>query len=242
MFSFFNDGNGNGNGHGNGNGNGNGHGANGRRSLWTRSKSREPDLAPYRRLALQLHFDLSGPDVARSALLAAPGGASLCAHASTSLARCLGEQLRRNVLLVDTCLKGSEASRLMDCAANRGFTDVLSDPGLSIEQLVVPTTCETVSFLPSGSRSASVERVTPEQLLAFLDAARQKYDFVLLSGGDVLNDPLVLAIASLVGCVLLVVVENQTKVDDLNSAQSALRLCGTKKTGLVWAASSGGDR
>src|SRR6185295_18648922 len=135
LYGSNENGNGNGNGH-----NGNGHNGNGRKrsSIWRRSRNTEPDLTAYRRLALQLHFDLSGPDQIRSALVVTPGGGNRSAHAAASLARCLGDQLRKPVLLVDSCPAGDNVSSLMECSANHGFVDMLTGPENSLAQLVVP--------------------------------------------------------------------------------------------------------
>ena len=224
---------------GNGNGNGNGHSRSERRSLWSARRRAEPDLAAYRRLALQLHFDLSGPDDHRAALLVAPGDPRHCPVAGTSLARCLGEQLRRPVLLIDACRRARETSMLMNCAAARGFGEILTDPTLAIEELAVPTTIEQVRFLPAGAAATSA---SPQHLCAVLECARRKFDFVLLSGGNFLEDPVLLTLASLVGCVLLLVAEAETRIDDLDAAQNTLRICGVRKTGLLWAASGNGGR
>ena len=60
-----------------------------------------------------------------------------------------------------------------------------------------------------------------------------RYDFVLLSGGSVLDDSMALALAPHVGGVLLLVVENKTTVEGLDAAQDALSLCKARKVGLV---------
>lgn len=202
-------------------------------SLWGRLRQRDLDLAPYRRLALQLHYTLPRPDNPRSALLVTPTPSGLCAQGSVTLASCLGEQLQRPVLLIDVCPRAPEASRILDCSANRGLADILSNPKLPLDELVLPTTREHVFFLPAGTNVNDCARASPEDMSALLKAAETRYDFVLLSGGSVLNDPMALALAPFVGCVLLLVTENETPVGDLDAAQDALSFCKARKVGLV---------
>jgi Mrp family chromosome partitioning ATPase len=204
-------------------------------SLWGRSREPELDLAPYRRLALQLHNDLPrGKRSLRSVLLVTPISSNLGAHGSAALACCLGEELRRPILLVDVSSKHPETSRIMDCAANHGFADMLRDPMLPLEQFVMPTTRENVWFLPAGTQDREHRSPSPEEVSALLlKTAESRYDFVLLSGGGVLNDSAALTLARYVGCVLLLVTENETRVDDLEAAQTALASCKARKLGLV---------
>ena len=84
-------------------------------------------------------------------------------------------------------------------------------------------------YLPAGtSRPASTDNL--DKLLGY---AESHYDFVLLVGGSVLSDSLSLAVAPWAGCVLLLVTQNETRVDDLDNAQSALSYCKAKKVGML---------
>lgn len=230
--------NGNGNGsHANGNGNGNGHGSGSRwwSSLWSsrnRAAEVQQDFGPYRRLALQLHYELPRGSSSRSVLLVTPTASELCAHGSALLATCMGEELGKPVLFVDACVRRAEASHLVECSASRGLVDALADPQAPISDFVLPTTKPNVSFLPAGNIEAG--RVsTPEAMSAFVKAAEEQYDFVVLSGGSVLGDSAPLALAPYVGCVLLLIVENETKIEDLDAAQGTLSYCKARQMGLV---------
>jgi len=202
-------------------------------SKWKRTPRAGEDLAPYQRLALQLHYDLPRSEAARSALLVTPSASNLCARGSVLLSTCLAEQLRRPILLIDVCPKDPEASRLMECTASRGFADFLSNPNLPLDELVIQTTCENVYFLPSGKEPAGSLPVSPETIGKLMQAAERQFDFVLLSGDSVLTDPLSLALAPCVGCVLLLVIENETRVEDLDAAHNALGYCKARKVGML---------
>ncbi len=200
---------------------------------WNRSRDSDQDLAPYRRLAIQLHYDLIRPDNPRSVLLVTPTASRACGYSSADLASCLAEELRRPVLLIDLCHKDREASRILNCTDNRGLTDMLCDPALPLDEVVLPTTCENVSFLPAGTSAAGSPPATADSINALLKEAQSRYEFVVLSGGSVLDNAAALSLAPHVGCVLLLAVENETKVEDLDTAQNALSMCKARKLGLV---------
>jgi Mrp family chromosome partitioning ATPase len=237
------------------NGNTNGNGANSVsswvRSLKDRLAGHEQEQTQYRRLALQLHCDLPRGEAPRSVLLVTPTDSALSAHGSTVLACCLAEELHRPVLLIDSSIRRSEATQILNCANRPGFSDLLSDSGPVLEELVLPTSSENVFFLPVGN-NPNGRLTSPQDLKRHLKAAENRYDFVLLSGGSLLDDAAALAVAPSVGCVLLLVIEAQTALSDMRSAETTLEACKARKVGLVLTtpvrsngksqrASSGGD-
>jgi Mrp family chromosome partitioning ATPase len=189
------------------------------------------DRSPYRRLALQLHFELKGPKARRSVLLVTPVASPLSAQGSMTLAECLAEELRRPVLLIDASPRDRRVSRMLDCAASRGFCDLLSDPAI-LDEVLLPTSCENVYFLPAGTAFNVAEEV-PDEFDAILKALESRYEFVLLSGGSVLNDSVALSLAPHVGRVLLLVVDNETMREDMEAANDILLHCKARNVGLV---------
>lgn len=218
------------------NANGNGHSfySRWRSALRKRSDHVDHDAAAYRRLALQLHLDLSAGDGRRSALLVTPSSSAICAQGSVAVASSLAAQVCRPVLLMDACPESPEASRILQSNGNRGFADFLADPKLPWEDLILPTTCENVSFLPAGAVVDRSRAIPPASVKNMLGALEAKYDYVLLAGGSVLHDSTTLALAPHVGCVLLLAIENQTRMEDLDAAQDVLALCNARKVGLVF--------
>lgn len=194
-----------------------------------------PDTAPYHRLALQLHYDLPHGQQPRSVLLATPGPSPLAAHVSISLAHSMAQELQKPVLLVDADGRAGTLSSVLGCADAQGFSELLLQAGMPLQDLVRATSNEHVSFLPAGQVGRSArQRPNVEAVGAALDAA-SGYDFVILSGGSVLNDSLALGIAPHVGCVLMVPVEHETLAEDLDVAQRSLRFCKARKIGLLLA-------
>src|SRR5450755_3225781 len=216
------------------NGNGNGHKPGWWSALWNRPDPAEESMAAYRRLALQLHHDLSRANSPRSALLVTPATSNLCARGTVAVSSCFAEQVRRPVLLIDVCPKHPEATRLLLSDGKPGYAEFLEDPTISLEDLILPTNCNNVSFLPAGSDALRTNPTSSDNIRALLEAAEARYDYVLLSGGSVLHDPTIFALAPYVGCVLLLVIENQTMMEDLEAAREVLEFCKVRKVGLLF--------
>lgn len=197
------------------------------------------DLSDFRRLATQLHHDLPREQGGRSTVLVTPGVSNLPAYSGASLAQCLGEELRSPILLVDACLKESHLTRLAGAQEAPGLGNYLEDPGLALDALVLPTKLEDVWLLPAGTRAGSGARSGPGHgndstgIAALVKSAGEKFDFVVFAGGSVLHDPLALAMVPHAGCVLLMAVENQTRLEDLDLAQRSLAFCHPRKIGLL---------
>jgi hypothetical protein len=210
--------------------NGNG---NGRASWWKRWLGRSGEAAQeasaYRRLALQLHYDLPREGGERSVLLLTPSTCRLSASGALGLAFSLERELGKSVLLVDACPARPEISTILGCADLPGWSDLLQDPAQRLNRLVLPTSAEHLRFLPAGRPGPAV----PPDVQPHLKAAGEQHDFVLIFGGSVLNDASVLGLLPYVGCVLLLVTENETRIEDLKEAQEALALCKARNVRIV---------
>jgi len=145
----------------------------------------------------------------------------------------MGQELQRQVLLIDACPSRPEISELLACKDRSGWTDLLLDSDQPLQSLALPTSSEYVSFLPAGRGSDGP--ASPEGLQSRLTTAQQDYDFVILFGGSVLGESAHLALLPHVGCVLLMIEENETLATDLKAAQQALALCKARNVRLVLA-------
>jgi MinD-like ATPase involved in chromosome partitioning or flagellar assembly len=189
-------------------------------------------LAAYRRIALQLHRDLLLP-VDRSALLTSPTESPLCARGSVTLASCLAEELQQRILLIDASPRTREASRMLGCEESPGFLDFLSEPSLPLESLALATSHPNLWFLAAGSRGRNGLPTAHPAIEMLQKSAGRQYDFILLAAGPVLTDSMALALAPYVGVTLMLVIENESTVEELDSAQAALNMCKARKIGLV---------
>jgi hypothetical protein len=234
-------------GNGNGNGHGNGHGAGGGwwLSLWHGRRRKIDQMASYRRVALQLHYDLQDAGSPRSVLVVLPADVKPDAEAATALACCLADELRKPTLLIDACPRVPAATRKLGCAgAFRGFSELLNPNPPALTDLILHTSHENLSFLPAGAISPTSQSALPGAPERILRESLALFDFVVLAGGSVRHDSLSLALAPLVGSALLSLRENETRKDDLAFAREVLMSCKVRKVGMLLSAQGrrGADR
>lgn len=214
--------------------------ANGRLSrIWSalsgRPRAQEQNDAAYRRLALQLHYDLPRGET-RSALLLTPSVSQLAGLGALQLAWNLVKELGRSVLLIDICRPGQDITALLGASGKPGWADLVRGEEPTLDRVVLPTSSEHLYFLPAGNDTAGSQ--SPAAAEAHMEAAYRQYDFVLISGGSVLDDGSGLGLLPHVGCVLLLLAEHETRLDDLRSAQHALTMCKARNVRIVLATPS----
>jgi len=207
--------------------------ADGRRRWWIPPWPRRSGPAgPYRRVAVQLHYDLLEAGVNRSVLVVDVDSPTVCARSSILLARCAAEELGRSVLLADACPGVPIASRHAGCEGRPGFAEFLQDPSGDLANFVLATDVPGVSLLGAGA--GALHTAAPERLGQVVRAAEEAFGLVILCGGAVLHDECTpLALAPHAGCVLLSVVEGATRIRDMEAAQEALALCRPPRVGLL---------
>lgn len=186
----------------------------------------------FRRLAVQLHHDLGLETNSRSVLLVTPSARNeeSCSNGGLALAKCLGDDLGRPVLLVDLSSANTVLSRRLDCEQRPGFIDGLLQEPLKLDDLVLATSSERVFFLPAGQGEG---RVPLEVLPRFLESALHDFGFLVLFGGSVFDNPTALAIAPHVGMVLLFAEDNQTLLREIELATETLNTCTARRVGMV---------
>jgi Mrp family chromosome partitioning ATPase len=195
----------------------------------------KPDQEPWRRLALRLRYDMSAPEGPRSVMLATPVDDGLEAHCALELAESLAEELGKPVLVVDAAPRERRLSRLLKCSELRGLTDVLVDPRTPLADIVLPTTHPNVAVVPAGIVADPVGHVAAEELGNLLKVFQRDHEVVLFCGGSVPSNGLALALAPVVGRVLLLATENVTTSRELDAAQDCLHVRNARDVGLVLA-------
>jgi MinD-like ATPase involved in chromosome partitioning or flagellar assembly len=220
----------------NGNGNGRNPRAAGLSSLFSYREPRQvSNASELRQLALQIHYELPRKDNFRSVLFTDPHDGWLSAQVAAALTRWLADEVGKPVLLVDASRLQSESSRMFECNGFPGFVELIGSPNQPLESLILPTSHPMVSFMPAGTGEALDIAGLPAAIQRILEACSQKFDFVVFAGGPVLSDPMVSVLSAQVGCVLLLVSENRTKLEQLESAQRVIGYCSPRKVGLVLA-------
>lgn len=212
----------------------------GRVGGWPRGGA-ERDLAAYRRLAVQLHHDVSAQG-RRSVLVVSPTDGRVAARSAAVLACCAAEQLGEPVLLVDAAAADPVLSRMLGCVAGPGLADVGgAAAGRDASDATPPswgawthgTSAPGVRVLGAGRADGSGSGLRPAAAESFVRKAEGGHGLVVLSGGAVLREASGLVFAAEAGCVLLAVVEHRTRVRDLREAQESLVLSRATRVGLL---------
>ena len=198
----------------------------------------KPDQEQWRRLALRLCYDLGQADAPRSLMLIAVGEGEYEARCSLELAESLADELGKPVLVVDAATRERRLSRLLKCSELRGLADALLEPELPLGEIVLRTTHPNVAIVPAGIVADPAAHIATDRVAALLEAFQRDHAVVLFSGGGMPANGLALALAPVVGRVLLLAAENETTSEDLDAAQESLRVRNARDVGLVLATRS----
>jgi Mrp family chromosome partitioning ATPase len=196
----------------------------------------KPDQEPWRRLAMRLRYDLGPAEGPRSLMLVTAGEkAEFEALCSLELAESLADELGKPVLMVDASPRERWLSRLLKCSELTGLTDALVEPELPLGAIVLRTSHPNVALVPAGIIADPAGHVAADRVGALLEAFHRDHEVVLFSGGAVPSNGLALALAPVVGRVLLLAAENETTSEDFDAAQESLRVRNARDVGVVLA-------
>lgn len=145
----------------------------------------------------------------------------------TSVNLCLSIARERDwsVVLVDADSRNPLLTRLFSAEREPGFMDLLCDPGLSFEDLVMPTDIPGLSLLPAGAHDADASellasRRMKELCLKLSSAAVGR--MVVFDSSPLLLTTEAVALASQVGQVLMVVRADSTQQQSVLAALEKL--------------------
>lgn len=189
----------------------------------------------YRRLALQLDFDLGKGERGHCLMLTAPDSARVTCEASIELAHLLAEELGHRVLLIDATFGSGGVGAALGHAREPGLSDLLRDADMELDRAIIATGHPRVALLAAGHTASGSVPLKPEELRGRLERARSEFDYVLVQSSPLLREAKSLVFPSLVDYVLLLTVEGQTLLDDLEAGQQALVDCKASKVGIVLA-------
>ncbi len=137
------------------------------------------------------------------------------------------------VLIVDVDLSGRALSK-MTCPSNkRGVLEVVHDK-VAIREAAHVDPKSGLSLLPlSTSSGRTTKPITREQVANLLAATNADFDFVVLCGAPLLDDPDVATVGGAVDNVVLVVQAGVTRRDEILTAMRLLRPLRRKLRGAV---------
>lgn len=153
---------------------------------------------------------------------------------SVNLAISIAMELDRTVLAIDTDIVKRDMSKVFGVVNRRGLFDLLADPSLRLEDLLVRTSISNLTVLPAGNRHAnSTEMLASQRMRELSDeiAARYSDRVVLFDSPPVLAMTTATALAPLVGQLVIVAEAGATKQETIRETIS--RLENVRITGVV---------
>lgn len=137
------------------------------------------------------------------------------------------------VLIVDIDLNGRALSKLTCPSNKRGVLEVVHDK-MPIREAAHVDPKSGLSLLPlSTSSGRAAKPITREQIANLLAATNADFDFVVLCGAPLLDDPDVATVGGAVDNVVLVVQAGLTRRDEVLTAMRLLRPLQRKLKGAV---------
>jgi len=153
--------------------------------------------------------------------LSGEGKTFTCVNLCLSIAR----ERDWSVVLVDADSSKPHLTRLFSAEHEAGFIDLLRDPGLSFEDLVMPTDVPGLSLLPAGSNDADASELLSSRRmkelcmkLSLADAGRM----IVFDSSPLLLTTEAIALASQVGQILMVVLASSTPQQSVLAALEKL--------------------
>ncbi len=141
--------------------------------------------------------------------LSGEGKTFTCVNLCLSIAR----ERDWSVVLVDADSSKPHLTRLFSAEREGGFIDLLRDPGLSFEELVMPTDIPGLSLLPAGAHDADASELLASRRMSELClnlSAADNGRMIVFDSSPLLLTTEAIALASQVGQVLMVVRADST--------------------------------
>jgi Mrp family chromosome partitioning ATPase len=142
------------------------------------------------------------------------------------------------VLVVDLDLHGRALSKLADPTSKRGVYEVVQSK-MPLKEAVSVDAKSGLSLLTVSNSSIGLSKqITRDQLASLLAAANADFDFIVLSGAAVLDDPDVIGLGGIADNMVLVAQAGVTRRDEVMTAMRLLRPLQCKVRGAVLTASA----
>lgn len=144
---------------------------------------------------------------------------------SLNLAVSIAQERDSTVLLIDTDLSRRSLSGLLGATKAKGLTDLLSDPGMDIGEVIGKTNVDKLRFIPAGpAKPNATELLASEQMENLVDELMHRYEdrIILFDSTPLLATSQAVVITQLVGQVLMVVEEGRTPQSVIREANSLL--------------------
>lgn len=145
-----------------------------------------------------------------------------------NLAASIAQNGLGEVLLVDADAKPRSLSGLMGLSDVPGLYNLVANPTLRIEDMLLRTPINTLSYLPVGSRDASaVETGLTRPLSSAIERLRRRFahHFIVLDCAPCLSTSDPSTLAALVDQIVMVVEAEQTQRSEIEASLDLVRAC-----------------
>ena len=153
---------------------------------------------------------------------------------SVNLAISIAMEVDHTVLLIDTAIMKRDTSRVLGVSDRKGLFDLLANPALGLEDLLVRTSMKNLVLLPVGTpRDGSTELLASVRMRELTKEIATRYPdrVVLFDSPPVLATTTATALAPLVGQLVLVAEAGSTKQETIK--ETLQRLDRVTVTGLI---------
>jgi protein-tyrosine kinase len=147
-----------------------------------------------------------------------------------NLAASMARQSRRDVILVDADAKERPTTDLLGLSDAPGMLNLIHDPVLRVEDLILPTAIASLSFLPIGPRLArDSESHSSRPMTAIIESLARRFanTIIVIDAPPCLSTSEPSEIAAIVGQILMIVEAETTQRRELEAALEMLRACPT---------------
>lgn len=152
---------------------------------------------------------------------------------AAELARRLAENTHAKVLLIDADMRSPDIHRLFQIESEPGLVDVLSGE-LTLEEAIDTSWSEQLHILPAGRLASSPTALLGNgNLRAVLDAATERYRFVVIDTPPILPAGESLMLTKAADVTLLCVMWEASRTDHVHRAYKRLAMAGASQVGLV---------
>ncbi|GAC1338910.1 MAG: XrtA-associated tyrosine autokinase [Acetobacteraceae bacterium] len=190
-----------------------------------RALHEEPEGEPHR-----------GPIAANVVMVTSARPGEGKSFSALNLAGSIAQNAGESVLLVDVDPKMRPMSDQLGLGQCQGFMDLIAQPDLPLDELVLPTELPNLSFLPLGSRvnrrgvvpsDESASSVRPTTPAIHRIAQRYPRSLIILDAPPCLSTSDPHTLAPHVGQVVLIVEAERTQRNEVEAAIDLVRTCPT---------------
>lgn len=190
-------------------------------------------LNVFRELRTQLVQDYAKKNFVCMVTSISPGGGA--SYVASNLAAAFALDKAKTSMLIDANLYSPKLDELIIGEANNGITDYLSNPSLSIKDVVYATGIPRVRVIPIGDSSeGAAEHFSSEKMIGFVNEVRSRYSdrFIFIDSPPVTESSEARILAELVDVVVLVVPHARVTQEQI---EVAIDTVGEKKlAGLIY--------